>query len=71
MLVIEKRRWAVKEALLNQSRPAPASRRPWMIFCDQFAPFSVQDVVQVVVVPFMQSLQTATHCFMSLGSYFP
>jgi hypothetical protein len=29
--------------------------------CYQFAPFSLHEVVQVVVVPFMQSLQTATH----------
>jgi hypothetical protein len=33
----------------------------------QRAPLSIQDVEQVVVTPFSQAMQAATHCFMSLG----
>ena len=35
----------------------------------QCAPLSVQEVVQVVVMPRSQAMQAATHCFMSLGLY--
>ena len=37
--------------------------------CVQRAPLSVQEVVQVVVMPRSQAMQAATHCFMSLGLY--
>jgi hypothetical protein len=36
----------------------------------QLAPFNLHDVLQVVVVPRRQPVQTLTHCSSSLASYF-
>ena len=45
------------------------AHHPGMTTRPQCAPFSVQEVEQVVITPLSQAMQTATHCFMFLGLY--